>query len=422
MPSNRTHIKLADLISRSMCIGCGLCEGIAEPNTIAMTKSRKTGFLHPHVIGEPSESTLQKIMSCCPSLHLETLPTDEITDNTLHDAVWGPYFRIVHGWATDTEVRFESSSGGALSALACQLLASKEVDFILHATVSSKDPTFGAATLSFSQKDVLGVNGSRYGPTDVLSQIGEVLDRGRPFAIIAKPCDISALRNCARYDKRVNVLVKYWIALVCGGFMPPKGTDDFLADHGLNREELHSFRYRGQGCPGPTKVESRGGHKVRTTYQDFWGKDYGRYTLPHRCKICPDSIGEGADLVAGDTWEGGAPDQETQDQDLGHNVIIARTQRGVRLMEEAERDGFLTLTTDASIEQMNNYQPHQVARKKAVWPRLMGMRDEGRIVPQIHGLRIEELASEMGKNFFELQYQGTRRRIQEGKADEPETK
>ena len=44
--------------------------------------------------------------------------------------------------------------------------------------------------LSFDAASVLEGAGSRYGPVAPLADFRELLDRGEPFALIAKPCDI----------------------------------------------------------------------------------------------------------------------------------------------------------------------------------------------------------------------------------------
>ena len=68
---------------------------------------------------------------------------------------------------------------------------------------------------------------------------------------------------------------------------------------------------------------------------------------------------------------------------------------------------------------MSHYQPHQVRRKYAVWPRFQGLGDEGRIVPKANGLRIEALAADLPDDSNDYQRQGTRGRVQGGKASEP---
>jgi hypothetical protein len=58
-------------------------------------------------------------------------------------------------------------------------------------------------------------------------------------------------------------------------------------------------------------------------------------------------------------------------------------------------------------------------KKYAVWARHQGLADEGRIVPQVNGLRIKELAGELTDETNEYQREGTRRRVRDGKVGEP---
>ena len=132
-------------------------------------------------------------------------------------------------------MRHRASTGGVLTALAQSLLESGEVDFILHVKAGGRDPSFGKATLSSTKIEVLEAAGSRYGPAAPLEQIGDILDQGRPFAFIGKPCDVSALRALGDYDPRVGQLVKAYLSPVCGGTMPPKQLDQFYARMGTRR-------------------------------------------------------------------------------------------------------------------------------------------------------------------------------------------
>ena len=325
--------------------------------------------------------------------------------------------------AGDPKVRFEGSTGGVLTALGTYLLESGRVKFIFHTKSSHNEPTFGESTLSFSAGDVWEAAGSRYGPTATLVDIKSVLDRGEPFAFIGKPCDIGALRNFARHDERVDALVTYWLTLVCGGYMPPAAMNDFLNDHDVAPEDLTAFRYRGRGCPGPTRFETRQGLVKELRYTDFWGEDESGWSLPFRCKVCPDGIGESADIAVSDNWPGGSPDPKTEDQDPGSNAMIARTASGQELLEAAVRDGALSLDeANLTVEHMNDFQPHQVKKKYSVWARFQGLSAEGRTVPETMRLRIKQLADEMSPEFNAMQTEGSRQRVRQGKTAEPTPK
>ncbi len=409
--------RLYAIVEQGLCIGCGLCESVAGGDSVKMA-AQPSGYEHPVVVGDLAAATVDTIYDVCPGTRVDGLPSRLLAEGTDVDAVWGPWRRIVRAWAGDPEVRYEGSTGGVLTALGQFLLRSGRVECVLHTRASSVDPTFGEATLSFTEAQVLDAAGSRYGPTATLVDVCAVLDRGEPFAFIGKPCDIAALRNLARYDARVDELVRYWLTPVCGGWGPPPFTDRVLERMGVRKSELTGFRYRGRGCPGPTRAETASG-AVEMHYLDYWGDDASQWSLPWRCKICPDGIGESADLAASDTWPGGSPTRQDSETDPGTNAVIARTEVGQELLEAAAAAGAITIERDIDPAAMTEYQPHQVSKKQVVASRLAGIGDEGRFVPSYEGLRIDELAAEIPAEIRAHQRAGARERIAVGKATEP---
>ncbi len=409
--------RLYAIVEQGLCIGCGLCQAVAGSERVDVCKTRNS-FLQPVVVGELDHETVDRIYGSCPGTRVEGLPGRLVEADTRTDNVWGPWRRALRAWAGDPAIRFEGSTGGVLTALGIYLLESKRVDFILHVKTSVSEPGFGERCLSFNAADVIDAAGSRYGPAAPLIDIDDVLARGKPFAVIAKPCDINALRNYAEQDARVDELVKYWLAMVCGGYGTPRGTVEFFRRVGIDPDEVTALRYRGRGCPGPTRVET--GDGVREFhYIDFWGEDETTWTLPFRCKICPDGIGEASDIAAADTWVGGSPNRVDSVDDPGTNAVIARTRAGEELLAAAFAAGALTLDYDIVPDKLSLYQPHQVNRKYAVWARHRGLGDAGRMVPKTARLRIEELARDLPDETNRIQSEGTMKRIEVGKASEP---
>ncbi len=401
-----------------LCIGCGLCQSLAGKDRLAMAVTPE-GYERPVPLGDLEAETVARIYDVCPGTRVEGLPEALIDSDTRIDPVWGPTQSILLAHAGDPQVRFEASTGGVLTALALYLLSSGRVDFILHARASKTHPSFGEAQLSFDAASVLEGMGSRYGPTAPLLDIRGVLDRGRPFAFVAKPCDVAALRNYARLDARVDELCRIMMAPVCGGFMEPRGMRDFLAGLGVDLRDVTALRYRGHGCPGPTRIETADGAVRELNYLDMWGEDDSAWSLPFRCKICPDGIGEAADIAASDNWPGGAPDREAQKTDPGTNAVLARSAAGRELLEAAARDGALSLEGTITARDMDGYQPHQVKKKYAAWARHLGLRIGGCLAPQTARLRLAELAREAGVGENLRQARGTRRRARAGRTIQP---
>ena len=409
--------RLYAIVEQGLCIGCGLCQSIAGSDRVRVSKTM-AGYLQPIVEGELDHATVDRIYAACPGTRVEGLPEHLLEADTKQDNVWGPWRRMVRAWAGDPQVRFEGSTGGVLTALGVYLLESNRVDFILQVKTSATEPSFGDPALSFTATDVVEAAGSRYGPAAPLLDINAVLERKQPFAFIGKPCDIAALRNYARQDERVDELVKYWLTMVCGGYGTPRGTVEFYKRVGIDPDEVTALRYRGRGCPGPTRVETS--REVQEFhYIDYWGEDETMWTLPFRCKICPDGIGEAADIAAADTWIGGSPNRVDSVDDPGVNALVARTRVGEELIAAAAADGALTLDYDTVPDTLSVYQPHQVNKKYAAWARHQGLAEAGRIVPQTERLRIEELALELPEETIRFQREGTRRRVETGKVTEP---
>ena len=409
--------RLYAIVEQGLCIGCGLCQAVAEPGAIEVRKGA-SGYEAPVVVGPLDHHTVDTIYDVCPGTRIDGLPPHLHDAHTTIDNVWGPWQRIVRAWAADPEVRHRGSTGGVLTALAQFLLDSGRVDGVLHVKASTTEPTFGEPTLSLTSADVVAAAGSRYGPTATLRHVTDVLDRGRPIAFVGKPCDVAALRNHARHDPRVDELVRYWLTMVCGGFGPPEFTRGFLQRIGIDPAELTAFRYRGFGCPGPTRVETTDRVEERH-YLDYWGDDESQWSLPWRCKICPDGIGESADIAAADTWPGGSPTREDSETDPGINAVIARTTTGRLLLADAAAAGAIEIEWDITPDDMSAYQPHQMRKKYAAGPRHAALGAAGRIEPVTNGLRLRELAAELPIEWSRRQHDGVLQRIAAGKATQP---
>ena len=436
-------LSLGEIVEGGLCIGCGLCQALAGADRIQIVLTPE-GRERPVACQPLDESTLERINAICPGTRVEGAAHAEApahvegaarteravrvegaagvegaaasaSSRVMHDVVWGPAERLAIGHAGDPEVRYRAATGGVLTALGQFLLASGRAKFVLHVTASGTEPMRTERALSFDAASLLEGAGSRYGPAAPLIDFTALLDRAEPFALIAKPCDIAAVRNLARIDPRVNRYLRYALTFVCGGASDLTKSEEVVSEFGIRPDELSLFRYRGHGCPGPTRLETRDGRSFELTYQEMWA-DEATWRIQPRCKICPDAIGESADLAASDVWPGGGPTGE----DEGFNGIIVRTARGLELYEAALAAGAIVVQPgDVSFRDFDGFQPHQVRKKRAVWARFAGMRAAGQPVPETHDLRLAECArlNSLAENLAEAR--GARRRAKQGRLGEP---
>ncbi len=410
---NSNLLSIETIIEAGLCIGCGLCRSIA-PDAIGM-EMRPDGAEVPVARRPLTDRELGLINETCPGVRVDGRRPETESPAARWDTIWGPAIAMARGYAGDPEVRFRCSAGGGTSALGIHLLEAGEVDFILHVRASRRQPMRSEARVSRTRADVLESAGSRYGPAAPLVDLIQQLDRGRPFAVIGKPCDISAIQNLSRVDPRVDELVRYRIAIVCGGASSFRLSLDLIERFGVSEPEVSLLRYRGYGNPGRTRVETGDGRAYEVTYNDLWA-DEDKWRIFFRCKICGDALGESADIAISDVWPGGGPTGE----DAGFNGFIARTERGAGLLRRAVEAGALTLVGDMDFRNFDVVQPHQVRKKQAITARLAALREAGFPAPDYRDLRLDEAAATATREFGQENSEGMKRRLATKRPAEPD--
>ncbi len=406
--TGRAPQSIAEVVTGGLCIGCGLCEAITG-GRVRMTMT-SYGSLRPTPADAFTAEEEARLLAACPGAVAE--PRVEPGLNS--DPVWGAFSRMRYAWAGDPEVRFRAASGGVLTALGVHLLSQNKARFVLQVRAAADTPMRSHWVLNETADDVIASTGSRYGPVAPLAGLNAALDRGEPFAIIAKPCDLNAVHRLGRTDPRVDRLCVARLALVCGGQSRLKKSQDVLAEFGLAEDELSLFRYRGHGNPGRTRIETRDGRAFEKTYREMWEEEAG-WQLETRCKLCPDALGEAADVASADVWPGGAPTGE----DAGFNGIIVRSGTGDALVEAAVASGDLVLGDPITPRQFDDFQPHQVRKKEALAARYQGLAQAGLPVVDTPGLRLEELGERLDASVHAAQMEGTVARARQGRIAEP---
>lgn len=357
---------ITNVVQNGLCTGCGLCQAVADPGVVRMTFSRG-GYLRPQQQSPLSVDQTRILRDACPG---STVAHDTGTASPApaYHPLWGPLVGVRAGHSLDPEIRRQGSSGGGISAIAAWLLDSGQVDFVAQVAVSTDDPLRNDLQVSTTRADVLAAAGSRYAPSAPLAGLRELLDRGQRFAFVGKPCDVAALRRYGRHDPRVGELVVAMLSFMCAGIPSMLGTHELLDKLGADRQQLKSFRYRGDGWPGMARAVQHDGQVFETDYNSSWGTVLNKH-LQFRCKICPDGTGEFADIVCADAWYGkdGYPDFTERD---GRSLILSRTPLGERMVNLAMAAGVLAADT-LPVEDIARMQPYQVNRKQMVLGRVI---------------------------------------------------
>jgi coenzyme F420 hydrogenase subunit beta len=408
---------LESIVANGLCLGCGLCASLAGHGSIEMAIT-SFGQIRPQARRALPPAVMDGILAICPGVSL-TGPEPESDGGAVMHPIWGPIGNLYRGWAADERIRFRAAAGGMLTALGVHLIRSGKVDAVLHVKASLADPVQTDAWVSTTVAEVVEGAPSRYGPAAPLVHVHRLLAEGKRFAVIGKPCDCSAIRNLAAVDPRVREQIPYLLTLFCGGVPTTHMAHKFAAAQGLTPAQIALFRWRGEGWPGMTHIESTDGRVFEIDYDTAWFDPTvpWTYDMQFRCKICPDAIGEAADVSCPDGWvmEDGKPIHR---EAPGVNVAVPRTAAGRRLIAEAAAAGDIHLEpfTLAELDLMHadHYQ-----RKLENPGRLLGLVLAGVPRPRIRRYRLLATLLRAGLALTWREFLGTFRRLRRGANREP---
>lgn len=403
---------VAGVVQRGHCSGCGLCA--AASDGVLQMAVNASGFLRPQKQSDtelPAQTQKDLAVSC---------PGVSVAHAGAHLApvhlLWGPVLQSRTAFASDDEIRRQGSSGGAISALACYLLQSGQVDGVAQIAVSSSDPLLNELQISRTRADVLRAAGSRYAPAAPLEPLLAQLRAGLTLAFVGKPCDVAALRQYLRTHPELAARVPVMVSFMCAGVPSLYGTHEVLQRMGADVNQLSSFRYRGDGWPGNARAVQRDGAAFEMDYNTSWGTILGKH-LQFRCKICPDGTGEFADVVCADAWYGkdGYPDFAERD---GRSLLLTRTPAGEDLVQAALKAGVINAEALA-VEEIERMQPYQATRKRMVLGRNLATRLAVGTVPRYRRLGLLRAAFSSRPLEWVRQAWGTYRRAAVGSEPRP---
>jgi len=367
-----------DRISRlRLCMGCGACVSTCPEKNIRLVDVQDQG-LRP-VVDSSKCKECGECIKVCPGIEVSHQSFSSQTIPELRQA-WGPVLEVWEGYATDPEIRYKGSSGGVVTALALFCQEKKRASGILHIGVNSESPLKNVPVFSRSREDLVACTGSRYSPAAPCEKLNWFEEADSSCIFIGKPCDVIALRKAQGINPVLKDKVNLAISIFCAGTPTTQGTYDLLDVLAVKPEEVRELRYRGCGWPGMTTVKIKGhnGQKRQMTYEESWGdilSNYGQF----RCRLCPDRTGEFSDISCGDPWY-----RETGPDDPGRSLVLARTELGRKILQEAMKAGYVKLKR-VEPDVLERSQKALLKQRRHLWGRLVTMRIMRIPVPSFTG-------------------------------------
>ncbi|WP_334655626.1 Coenzyme F420 hydrogenase/dehydrogenase, beta subunit C-terminal domain [Sphingomonas panaciterrae] len=336
----------ADIVESGLCIGCGGCA------TRGMTWDRygqrkpSTATLTDHEAGHaPPPAAFAATCPFSPGARNEDqLALARFPAAPHHDPRLGRYEANYVGHADQPPFRERGSSGGMVSWVAADLLASGAIDGVAHVIPSTGDRLFHYR-ISRTADQILEGARSRYYPVDLAEVLAEIRATPGRYAIVGVPCFIKAVSLLREQDPVLNDRITHLLGLFCGHMKSAAFVDSFAWQLGVERDTVRAVEYRRKDPDRPANWYTA--HLTlddgTARWQDWfhladgdWGAGFFQNSA---CDACDDVVAECADVSFGDAWV-----EPYSSDGRGTNVVIVRSPEVAARITAAITDGRLALT------------------------------------------------------------------------------
>ncbi|MEN6373604.1 MAG: Coenzyme F420 hydrogenase/dehydrogenase, beta subunit C-terminal domain [Smithella sp.] len=394
---------IRDVVGWGLCVGCGACQYFCGNDSIELQNIETIG-IRP-IFKKDHDINYFECLKFCPGYSIGTARNTSSEDRVISHPLIGPTIEIWEGFATDKDIRYSASSGGALSALALYCLEKENMEFVLHVSMDKDIPWHNKTVQSKTRADILARSGSRYAPSSPCESLALIEASARQCVFIGKPCDVAAVSALRKYRPKLDKNLGLVLSFFCAGPPCTAGTLSLLKELNIEKGMADEIRYRGKGWPGNFQVSFNNNteHK-KLTYEESWGK-LVKHHRSFRCNLCPDGLGELADISCGDAWHL----YDNQKSDWGHSLVLVRSDHGKKILHSAMASGYLELSQSQTADVIEA-QP-LAGRRAEIFGRLLAMKTLLMPVPQFSGFHLSKAWLKNSLKIKIKTYLGTLRRL-----------
>lgn len=372
---------IKDVVDWGLCTGCGACQSACTGGNLRLVNIEAVG-IRPQLEASDCANCVA-CLNVCPGYEVDGNLAIGQRAHTMEDQEFGPALEIWEGYAIDSEIRRNASSGGVISALALYCLENEGMGSVFHTAADPVRPWANKSVRSGSRQEILNRAGSRYAPASPCDMLDTIEAENNSSVFIGKPCDTAAATKMRQQRQGLDRNLGLVLSFFCAGTPSGAGTLELLKGLGVDSSEVKSIRYRGEGWPGFFKVV-HGDHQQKTqSYRESWGLLSSHRAS--RCHLCPDGLGRVSDIACGDAWDKLSSDGDCE----GLSLIIVRTQRGRAILHKAMAAGYIS-AKPTNVGQVIAAQPNLLARRPEIFGRLLGMKLLGMPVPRFPNFSLYE--------------------------------
>lgn len=372
MPDNKYLNEIRRIVESGLCHRCGACSGICPEGVIAPRDDYYPDWKH----------TADKCIQC--GLCVAVCPGREFSFSEYRRRLFGTYgepniigttLKNFLGYASDPEIRRQSTSGGIATQLPLFLLKKKKVRGAILVRNNPSVPWKPVATLARTESEIKEAMLSKYPACSLNHLFRELRTERGPFVVVGLPCHIHGLRKMMALTPALEDKIALSIGLFCHSCLEHDAILDMLNYYHIESSSLMFVRYRyGKLCGGILAGLKNGdivelpfpwmklGNKWRPIAPEIYSLLFLLYS-PIRCRMCIDALAEFADISVGDPW---VQNWFAMPPELNHgyNFIMARTAKGLKVLDEAEEAGEIVLQEYISPNSLKAPACHKMVSQK----------------------------------------------------------
>lgn len=312
---------------KSECSGCEACGQICPKSAITFVNDDE-GFFYPQI-------DLNLCIHC--NLCQKVCPIDD-------DGIFNRCEKYVFGgYILDKDIKFDSTSGGAFSAIAKAFCDNNYVIFgaeakglsVFHSYITDINDISKFRKSKYSQSKI----GSSY------KKAKQFLLEGKKVIFSGTPCQIAGLK---KYLSAINQNSLLMIEVVCEGVPSPLYFSKLQDKLGKRNNTIKyiDYRYKGKSIFGNNKWDFQTmeiATNNRIFRKDRWFNPFWSIWLQHlmsrpSCYECRYAKQERvADITLGDLWGVHLYCPELYGKNGGASLVVCNTEKGKEITKRAEK-------------------------------------------------------------------------------------
>jgi len=343
---------IEEVVKNNLCTGCATCISLCPLSAIGLIKDDSKGIYLPRLDTEECNQC-GICFDVCPGHSVDFKGLNiAIFGQEPEDVLLGNYLNCYIGHATDYDIRYNSASGGLVTAILIFALEEGMIDGALVTTMNKEKPLEPQPFIARTREEIICAAKSKYCPVPANIALREILEEEGRYAVVGLPCHLHGIRKAEMVSKKLKDRIALHLGIFCSNMPNFKQTEILLRRLKLRTTEVKALNYRGEGWPGKLSIELKSGKTELIPYPAYWSGFDGLF-FPFRCTMCVDWFSGLSDISCGDAWL-----PEVADDKVGKSVIVSRNRQGEDILQQMLQKGkveLIAIGSDKVIESQGGF-------------------------------------------------------------------